>query len=153
MILYYSLAQDVNTICEEDGSYTPRVGAYILFSIITCGIYHYYWRYKLGFRLAFYAPSYQLHFAENGTSILTWSILGTCLGGSLMYSSIYALIYGLIYLSWVGTILGLVGQFMGFSILIKNTNRLADDYNKRIWICSINRDKQGEAYMAKAWLL
>lgn len=100
----YSMARDVNEMCKEDGDKTGGLLVYILLSIITCGFYSIYWEYKLANRLQENGPRYGINFSENGTSVLLWIIFG-------------ALICG-------------VGPFIAMNILIKNTNRLAREYNR-----------------------
>lgn len=101
----YKLAQDMNIMCFDDGERTGGLIAYILLSYITCGIYSYYWLYKIGNRLYNNAPRYGLHFDENGTTILLWSILGLLLCGT--------------------------GPFIAMYFIIRNTNAMAMAYNAR----------------------
>ena len=54
----YCLARDVNTLCQDDGDYTPGLAEFILLSFVTCGFYAYYWYYKIGNRLQANAPRY-----------------------------------------------------------------------------------------------
>ncbi len=35
----YCLARDVNTLCQDDGDYTPGLAEFILLSFVTCGFY------------------------------------------------------------------------------------------------------------------
>lgn len=100
----YSMARDVNEMCKEDGDRTGGLLAYILLSIITCGFYTIYWEYKLANRLQENGPRYGINFSENGTSVLLWIIFGVLICG--------------------------VGPFIAMNILIKNTNRLAREYNR-----------------------
>ena len=58
----YSLARDLNQMCEGDGEKTPGLAAYIGLCIITCGIYGLWWMYKIGNRLQANAPRYGLCF-------------------------------------------------------------------------------------------
>lgn len=99
----YSIAQDVNEMCKNDGEKTGGLLAFILLSFITCGIYAWVWYYKLGNRLAKNAPVYGMNFTENGTTVLMWQIFGALLCG--------------------------IGPFIAMHILIKNTNALAVAYN------------------------
>ena len=100
----YKLAKDVNVACEGDGDKTRGLVGFILLSIITCGIYAWIWYYGLGNRLAENAPRYGMHFQENGTTILLWLIFGALLCG--------------------------IGPFVAMHILIKNSNRICDAYNR-----------------------
>lgn len=102
-IFLYNLAKDVNVICAGDGKETAGLLKLILLSLVTCGIYSYIWYYSLGNRLAENAPRYNLHFTENGTSVLLWMLFGVLLCG--------------------------IGPFIGMNIIIKNTNALAYAYN------------------------
>ena len=77
----YCLARDVNTLCQDDGDYTPGLAEFILLSFVTCGFYAYYWYYKIGNRLQANAPRYGLVFQENGTTVLLWQIFGALLCG------------------------------------------------------------------------
>ena len=100
----YTMARDVNIMCEGDGDQTSGIAVFILLSIVTCGFYALYWYYKLGNRLATNAPRYGLNFQENGTTILMWYLVG-------------ALVCG-------------IGPYVAMHILIKNTNTLAASYNQ-----------------------
>ena len=105
LFFVYDLARDSNKMCEGDKEETPGLAVYILLSIVTCGIYQLYWEYKLGNRLQSNAPRYGLNFIENGTTILMWTLLGSVLCG--------------------------VGYFIALHIIIKNTNEMAEAYNRR----------------------
>ena len=100
----YSIARDVNTACNNDGQKTSGLVAYILLSFITCGIYPIIWEYNLGNRLADNARRYGMNFQENGTSVLMWHIFGILICG--------------------------IGPFVAMNILINNTNRICDAYNR-----------------------
>ncbi len=99
----YSVAQDVNTACLDDGEKTPGLFAYIVLSFITLGIYSWYWEYKLGNRLCSNANKYGFQVQENGTTILLWNIFGSLICG--------------------------IGRIVSLSIIIKNTNLICHHYN------------------------
>ena len=101
----YKMAHDVNIACEGDGEQTSGLVAFILLSIITCGIYSWVWYYKLGNRLAANAPRYGMSFQENGTTVLLWFVFGALLCG--------------------------IGPFIAMNILIKNSNRICNAYNRK----------------------
>ena len=101
----YTVAQDLNEICKDDGEKTGGLAAFILLSIVTCGIYSYYWYYKLANRMEANAPKYGISIQENGTTILMWIIFG-------------ALICG-------------IGSYIAMYIIIKNMNALASAYNAK----------------------
>lgn len=100
----YKMAADVNVACEGDGEQTSGLIIFILLSIVTCGIYAWFWYYKLGNRLCSNAPRYGLTFQENGTTVIMWLIFGSFLCG--------------------------IGYFVAMNILIKNTNRICNAYNR-----------------------
>ncbi len=99
---YYTLARDMNIVCDGDGEETPGLGFFLLFSFLTCGIYGLYCYYKIGNRQAANARRYNVSIQENGTTVLVWHILGM----------------------WI-----VVGPFVAMYILIKNMNLLAHAYN------------------------
>jgi len=101
----YRLAKDVNAICEGDGKKTAGLIKLILLSGITFGIYFEIWLYMLGDRLWSNARKYDLEIKESGGTVLLWSLPGVLLFG--------------------------IGPFIAWHILFKNTNELADAYNKR----------------------
>ena len=105
LLFIYKMAHDVNIACEGDGEQTAGLVAFILLSIITCGIYSWVWYYKLGNRLAANAPRYGLSFQENGTTVLLWLVFGALLCG--------------------------IGPFIAMNILIKNSNRICNAYNRK----------------------
>ncbi|MDR0585116.1 MAG: DUF4234 domain-containing protein [Treponema sp.] len=100
----HKLAKDVNVICEGDGKKTGGLLKYLLLGIITFGIYDFVWLYMLGDRLQDNAPRYGLNIKESGGAVLLWYLLGAFI---------------------------IVGPFIALHIIIKNTNALADEYNKK----------------------
>lgn len=53
----------------------------ILLSIITCGIYGFYWYYKQGNRMQAIGQRNGIQITENGTSLLLWILVGSLLCG------------------------------------------------------------------------
>ncbi|MGM9616730.1 DUF4234 domain-containing protein [Butyricicoccus sp.] len=102
----YKMAEDVNTMCKEDGESTSGLLVFVLLSFITCGFYAIYWYYKLANRLQANAPKYGLYFQENGTTVLMWDLFGLLICG--------------------------IGPFIAMHILIKNMNAMARAYNTKI---------------------
>lgn len=80
------------------------LASYIILSIITCGIYAWFWYYNLGNRLAANGPRYGLSIQENGTTVLLWQIFGAFICG--------------------------IGPFVAMHILIKNSNKICNAYNR-----------------------
>ncbi len=101
----YNLAKDVNTICDGDGKQTSGLLKYILLGLITFGIYNLVWVYMLGDRLQDNAQKYNINIKESGGTVLLWLILGSLI---------------------------IIGPFIALHIIIKNTNALAEEYNKKI---------------------
>ena len=101
----HKLAKDVNVICEGDGKKTSGLLKFFLLSLITIGIYSIVWVYMLGDRLQDNAQKYNLTFKESGGIITIWLLLGTFI---------------------------IVGPFIALHIIIKNTNALAEEYNKKL---------------------
>ena len=108
------MAHDVNIACDGDGENTSGLVAFILLSMITCGIYAWYWYYKLGNRLANNAGRYGLVIQENGTTVLMWCIFGTLICG--------------------------IGPFIAMHILIKNSNMICNAYNRHMDLCNLSFD-------------
>ena len=103
-IFMYYMIKDINTACAGDGDETPGLLVYILLSLVTCGIYSYIWLYKVGERLARNCQRYGYSVTENGTTVLLWFIFGMWLCG--------------------------IGPFIGWNILINNTNMVCMGYNR-----------------------
>ena len=98
------LARDLNLMCEGDGKKTRGFLAFFFFGLITLGIYCIVWLYMVGDRLHDNAKSYNLSFKESGSIVLLWFLLGSLI---------------------------VVGPFIAMHIIFKNTNALADEYNKK----------------------
>ena len=90
-------------MCEGDGKKTWGFLAYVFFGLITVGIYDLVWLYTVGDRLYDNAKKYNLTFKEGGGTVLLWFLLGALI---------------------------IVGPFIALHIVFKNTNALADEYNK-----------------------
>ena len=101
----YKIAKDVNTICQGDGKKTAGLIKYWLLGIITFGIYQLIWVYMLGDRLQDNAQKYNITIKESGGTVLLWLILGSFI---------------------------IIGPFIALHIIIKNTNALANEYNKKL---------------------
>lgn len=100
----YKMAQDMNTMCEDDDQKTGGLIAFILLSIVTLGIYGIYWWYKIANRVYLNAPRYSIAVAEKGSSFLLWYLLG------FLSFGIFSLV--------------------GYHIVIRNVNSLAAAYNR-----------------------
>jgi hypothetical protein len=99
-----ALAKRINAICEGDGKKTAGAAKFLLLGIITFGIYNLLWLYMLGERLQDNAPRYNLSFKESGAMVLLWFVPGMFI---------------------------MAGPFISLYIIIKNTNALSVEYDKR----------------------
>lgn len=100
---WYGFTKDMNKACEEDGKMSPNYMVVILLSILSVGIYNFYWIYTQGQRLYWVASDYGIYIKENGSIILLWAVPGIFLLG--------------------------IGPFVAAHILIKNLNAVASVYN------------------------
>lgn len=101
----HCLAKDVNTICAGDGKNTGGLLKCLLLGLITLGIYNLVWIFMLGDRLQDNAAKYDIKIKESGGTILLWYILGSFI---------------------------IIGPYVALYIIIKNTNALAKEYNKKL---------------------
>jgi hypothetical protein len=99
-----TLTKRINAVCEGDGKKTAGAVKFLLLGMITFGIYNLLWLYMLGERLQDNARRYNLSFKEGGAMVLLWFVPGMFI---------------------------MVGPFISLYIIIKNTNALAVEYDKR----------------------
>jgi heme/copper-type cytochrome/quinol oxidase subunit 2 len=100
----YKLAKDLNAMCEGDGKKTSGLLFVFFITLITFGIYFFFWVFAVGDRIQDNGPKYNLNFKESGSTVLLWYLLGAFI---------------------------IVGPFIAYHIIIKNTNALAEEYNKK----------------------
>lgn len=100
----YKMAQDMNTMCEDDDQKTGGLVAFILLSFVTLGIYGIYWWYKIADRVYLNAPRYGIAVATKGSSFLLWYLLGFLTFG--------------------------IASLVGYHAVIKSVNSLAAAYNR-----------------------
>ncbi len=106
LIMLHGIAKDLNTAFEGDGEETPGIWMYILMTLLTCGIYAIFWMYWTGNRIAKSGRlMYDLHFEENGTTLLIWDLFAASTCG--------------------------IGGFMMWHYLLKNTNIVCRAYNEK----------------------
>ncbi len=103
-VFIYQLIQDVNIACDGDGEETMNFWLFFLLSLVTCGIFAYVWYYQLGNRLQNNCARYGQPTTEGGTAVLLWMLLGALLCG--------------------------IGVFIGWNIIINNTNTVCRGYNR-----------------------
>ncbi len=102
----YAMARDVNRMCEGDGQHTTGLVKFLIFSFFTCSIYTFFWNYNLAERMQDNGKKYGVTIKEGGSTILLWMILGTLLCG--------------------------VGRLFAIHMQIRNFNKLAEGYNKKL---------------------
>ena len=73
---WWGFIKDMNLICGEEGE-SPNSILVLIFSVITCGIYYFYWMYKHSERIKNTAPRYNVRIKQSSESILLWAIVGT----------------------------------------------------------------------------
>jgi len=100
----HCLARDVNLMCKEDGKKTAGLLAVFFLTPLTLGIYGLVWLYKLGNRLRDNGDRFGIRIHEGGSTVLLWSLFGVMI---------------------------IIGPLVGTHIIIKNTNALADVYNRK----------------------
>ncbi|MBQ7362844.1 MAG: DUF4234 domain-containing protein [Clostridia bacterium] len=100
------IANDMNTMCKDDGLKTKGILGFIVLTCVTCGIYPMVWFYGVANRLSENGNKYGLNISENGTNFLLWMIFGALLCG--------------------------IGPFVAMHALCKNLNRVGEAYNKTL---------------------
>ena len=73
---WWGFIKDMNLICGEEGE-SPNSILVLIFSVITCGIYYFYWMYKHSERIKNTATHYNVRIKQSSESILLWAIVGT----------------------------------------------------------------------------
>ena len=76
ILFWWGFIKDMNLICGEEGE-SPNSILVLIFSVITCGIYYFYWMYKHSERIKNTAPRYNVRIKQSSESILLWAIVGT----------------------------------------------------------------------------
>jgi len=103
LYVLYDMVKSVNTACAGDGDDLMDFWLALLLTMVTGGIFAYYYYYKIGQKLYNNAGRYGLYFQENGNTILLWMLLGMVSCG----------------------ICSLIGMYY----LLRNTNQLCAAYN------------------------
>ncbi|MCC8066112.1 MAG: DUF4234 domain-containing protein [Clostridiales bacterium] len=107
IVFYWGMLKDLNTACapyeNDDSEYTPNYLIVVLLTIITCGIYYYFWLYKQGNRISRIGSAYGLQIEEKGSTYLLWQLVGVLLCG--------------------------VGPLIGEYYFVTNINKLCKVYN------------------------
>ena len=95
-------AEDMNIVCNGDGTHTRGILARIIFSILTLGIYELVWMYGVGERIAINSFKRNIYCNASGSSVLMWYILGSFI---------------------------LIGPFVAMHKMISGLNALCSNYN------------------------
>lgn len=89
---WYKYIQDINKICEDDGKESPNYIVVMLLSLVTLGIYGWYWKYTQAERLYNAGQQYGVPIREKGSNVLIWAILGVLTGMIGEFTAQYILI-------------------------------------------------------------
>lgn len=124
LYVLHCFAKDMNVLCKGDGKESPNFIKVFLLSIITCGVYGCYWQYMQGQRLYEASEGYGVKVEEKGSTVLFWLTIGVVFLG--------------------------LGPLIAFYILIRNRNKLAEQYNAgRINTSSNRTQKEKMGLLAK----
>ena len=136
LFFWWGYIKDINKVCEGDGKKSPNYLVVFLLTILTFGLYDFYWSYKQGNRLQAIAPNYGLSFANGGSAVLTWNLIGSLVsaGGALLSQLIQSnnpetLLPVNTIVSLVFSLAGYVFFAVSWNILIKNLNAAGAVYN------------------------
>ena len=97
--------KDINTLCKDDGKNNEGVLLYILFTLLTCGLFPIFWWFKAADRLARAAVRESVAVDISGGKVLGFCILGMFTWGIFIWYAQY--------------------------LVMRATNDLATDYNSK----------------------
>lgn len=97
--------KDINTLCKDDGKNNEGVLLYILFTLVTCGLFPIFWWFKAADRLARAAVRESVAVDISGGKVLGFCILGMFTYGIFIWYAQY--------------------------LVMRATNDLATDYNSK----------------------
>ena len=97
--------KDINTLCKDDGKNNEGVLLYILFTLVTCGLFPIFWWFKAADRLARAAVRESVAVDISGGKVLGFCILGMFTWGIFIWYAQY--------------------------LVMQATNDLATDYNSK----------------------
>ncbi len=97
--------KDINTLCKDDGKNNEGVLLYILFTLVTCGLFPIFWWFKAADRLARAAVRESVAVDISGGKVLGFCILGMFTWGIFIWYAQY--------------------------LVMRATNDLATDYNSK----------------------
>ena len=97
--------KDINTLCKDDGKNNEGVLLYILFTLLTCGLFPVFWWFKAADRLARAAVRESVAVDISGGKVLALCIVGMFTWGIFIWYAQY--------------------------LVMRATNDLATDYNSK----------------------
>ena len=97
--------KDINTLCKDDGKNNEGVLLYILFTLLTCGLFPVFWWFKAADRLARAAVRESVAVDISGGKVLALCIVGMFTWGIFIWYAQY--------------------------LVMQATNDLATDYNSK----------------------
>lgn len=81
--------KDINTLCKDDGKNNEGVLLYILFTLLTCGLFPIFWWFKAADRLARAAVRESVAVDISGGKVLGFCILGMLTWGIFIWYAQY----------------------------------------------------------------
>ena len=97
--------KDINTLCKDDGKNNEGVLLYILFTLVTCGLFPVFWWFKAADRLSRAAVRESVAVDISGGKVLALCIVGMFTWGIFIWYAQY--------------------------LVMRATNDLATDYNSK----------------------
>ena len=98
--MIYSLAQDINTVCAEDGQRTTGLFLYLVLSLLTFGIYPLIWWVKSASRIHQYGVRFGIPVSTSGVTYLLWTLVGWLVCGIGPYVALYQFLHSLNNIAW-----------------------------------------------------
>lgn len=92
LYFWHKYVRDINEICKNDGKDSDDYFVVIFLSIVTLGIYGWYWRYTQAERLYNAGKQYGVPIREKGSTVLIWTILSIITGSIGGFTAQYILI-------------------------------------------------------------
>lgn len=92
LFFIHSLADDVNTMCRDDGKTTSGLLVFLLLSVLTCGIYSIIWWYGVSERVGRAGQRRGLKQVDiTGGTFLLWYLVGILVCQILIFVGFYKL--------------------------------------------------------------
>lgn len=99
--------KDINTLCKDDGKNNEGILLYILFTLLTCGLFPLFWWFKAADRLSRAAVRNSVSVDISGGKVLLLCLVGMLTWGIFIWYAQY--------------------------LVMRATNDLATDYNSKLY--------------------